>query len=213
MTNPRSVRWRYGPRVPQRVVVFVDYQNVYKGARESFHTPDAPGNNGQVHALQLGELVASQVPDGELTQMRVYRGIPSNKQEPRGYGAVRKQTASWVKSSPEKIHVYHRPLQYLAGMSPREKGIDVQLAIDFVVMAVKDEYDVGVLFSADTDLVPALDAVCDLSRDGRPAAWVGGWDGPNYKKRCIRPSGSRHAPCVWLTLPHYNAVKDHNHYA
>jgi uncharacterized LabA/DUF88 family protein len=199
--------------MPRRVVVFVDYQNIYKGARESFHVPDAAGENGQVHPLQLGQILAGLVTDGELKQIRIYRGIPSNQRDPRGYGAVRKQTASWVRSSPEKVHVYHRPVQYLPGMAPREKGIDVQLAIDFVVMAVKAEYDVGVLFSADTDLVPALDAVCDLSKNGQPEAWVAGWDGPNYKRRCIRPSGKRQAPCAWLTLQHYNGVKDHNYYA
>lgn len=195
------------------MIVFVDYHNLYKGARESFHTPEVPGVNGHIHPLQLGEIIARQIPNGELVQMRVYRGIPSNQRDPRGYGAVRKQTAAWVKSSPEKIHVYHRPVQYLDGMAPREKGIDVQLAIDFVVMAVKREYDVGVLFSADTDLVPALDAVCDLGGEGHPQAWVGSWDGPNYRRRCIRPSGKRQVPCVWLAQAHYNAVKDHNYYA
>jgi len=199
--------------VAKRVIVFVDYQNLYKGARESFHTTDASGENGQVHPLQLGEAIAAEIPAGELKQMRVYRGIPSNQRDSRGYGAVRKQTAAWVRSSPEKIHVYHRPLQYLDGMAPREKGIDVQLAIDFVVMAVKGDYDVGVLFSADTDLVPALDAVCDLTTDACPEAWVGAWDGPNYRRRCIRPSGKRQTPCIWLSLRHYNGVKDHNYYA
>jgi len=203
---------RIGSLVAERVIVFLDYQNIYKGARESFHAAGAPGGFGQVHPLQLGALVANQIPDGELKQVRVYRGIPSNQRDPRGYGAVRKQTAAWVKSSP-KVVVFHRPLQYLTGMAPREKGIDVQLAIDFVVMAVKGDYDIGVLFSADTDLVPALDAVCDLSRHGRPAARVAGWDGPNDKKRCIRPNGKRQAPCVWLSMSHYNGANDHNHYA
>jgi uncharacterized LabA/DUF88 family protein len=196
----------------KRVVLFVDWQNVYKCARESFHVNTSPSEAGQVHPLRLGELVAKEIPGGELKQVRVYRGIPSNNQNPKGYGAVRRQTAAWTASS-SKVVVTHRVLQYLPGMDPREKGIDVHLAIDFVVMAVKGEYDVGVVFSADTDLVPALDAVCDLSGVDGPVARVANWDGPNYKKRCIRPSGKRDAAPVWLSMQHYNSVKDLTRYA
>ena len=57
-----------------------------------------------------------------------------------------------------------RPLQYLRDRETgfrrvREKGIDVAIAVDFVTMAVRGIYDVGVLFSADTDLRPALEYV------------------------------------------------------
>jgi hypothetical protein len=104
------------------VIVFVDYHNLYKGARESFHTPEVPGVNGHIHPLQLGEIIARQIPKGELAQMRVYRGIPSNQRDPRGYGAVRKQTAAWVKSSPEKIHVYTAPCSTCPGWPPARRA-------------------------------------------------------------------------------------------
>jgi uncharacterized LabA/DUF88 family protein len=39
----------------------------------------------------------------------------------------------------------------------REKGIDVKLATDLVVGAVDDKYDVAIVVSSDTDLVPAID--------------------------------------------------------
>jgi hypothetical protein len=47
-----------------------------------------------------------------------------------------------------------RPLRYPAAYpreKPEEKGIDVALAVDFVMMAARDEYDVGILMSTDTD--------------------------------------------------------------
>ena len=62
-----------------------------------------------------------------------------------------------------------RDLRYPAGwpaQPAQEKGIDVALAVDFVMMAARREFDVGVLFSSDTDLVPALEAVVAL-RPGR----------------------------------------------
>ena len=40
-----------------------------------------------------------------------------------------------------------------------EKAVDVFLAVDMVVMAERDEYDVAYLLSADGDVTPAVDAV------------------------------------------------------
>lgn len=60
-----------------RVVVFLDYQNVYRGARGLFYTWDAPAAAGQVDPLLLGTLLAARGgPDRELYQVRVYRGVP-----------------------------------------------------------------------------------------------------------------------------------------
>ncbi|MBI4084405.1 MAG: NYN domain-containing protein [Candidatus Levybacteria bacterium] len=42
------------------------------------------------------------------------------------------------------------------GGGTREKGVDVKLAVDLTVGAADDLYDVAVLVSSDTDLVPAI---------------------------------------------------------
>ena len=39
----------------------------------------------------------------------------------------------------------------------REKGIDVKIATDLVAAALDDKYDVGILVSSDSDLVPMVD--------------------------------------------------------
>jgi uncharacterized LabA/DUF88 family protein len=44
------------------------------------------------------------------------------------------------------------------------------IAIDYVTMAIDHAFDIGVMFSADTDLVPALEAV--VRRCGRAACEV-----------------------------------------
>ncbi len=41
----------------------------------------------------------------------------------------------------------------------REKGIDVKLATDLIVGAVDDQYDIAILVSSDSDLIPAIDWV------------------------------------------------------
>ncbi len=42
---------------------------------------------------------------------------------------------------------------------PREKGVDVKIAIDIVLGAVQNEYDTVILLSSDTDLMPAVNYV------------------------------------------------------
>jgi len=63
--------------VPDRVVVFLDWQNVYKGAREAFCAPHAPHWHGQVDPVDLARHLADDSPfDRSLHQVRIYRGPP-----------------------------------------------------------------------------------------------------------------------------------------
>ncbi len=41
----------------------------------------------------------------------------------------------------------------------REKGVDVKMAVDLIAGALDKKYDVGIIVSSDTDLVPAIDWV------------------------------------------------------
>jgi hypothetical protein len=101
----------------------------------------------------------------------VYRGQPSATRDPRASRAFNRQVAAWDAES--LTSTIHRPLNYRTN-PPREKGIDLRLAIDFVMMAQRGDYDIGVLFSGDTDLVPALEAVAELKGDAsvEVAAWL-----------------------------------------
>jgi hypothetical protein len=82
-----------------RVVVFLDWQNVYKGAREAFCGYGAPHWEGQVHPLALGQLIAADSPyDRQLHQVRVYRGQPDAPRDPKGYAASARQVAAWRQS-------------------------------------------------------------------------------------------------------------------
>lgn len=202
----------YDRQVAERVVVFLDWQNVYRRARGAFFSDAHPNTDGQVNPVSLAHRLVSRKPDRVLKEVHVYRGIPTNEKNAEGYAATRRQTAAWGALNP-RPHVYMRPLQYMPGFDPREKGIDVQLAIDFTVMAVLDEYEVGILFSTDTDLKPALDAVCLLhGRGGRATAEVAAWRGPNTMPRRIAPTGSHRVWCHWLEETDYRAVNDATDY-
>jgi hypothetical protein len=76
--------------VTRRVVLFLDDQNVYKGAREMSHQHWEPSQYGQIDPVKLGQLLVQRSPgrDGRtLAGVRVYRGQPDSSKEPRAYGA------------------------------------------------------------------------------------------------------------------------------
>jgi len=52
----------------------------------------------------------------------------------------------------------------------REKGVDVQIAVDIVRGAIKNEYDKYYLISSDTDLLPAIKTAKD---EGKEIVYIG----------------------------------------
>jgi len=174
--------------VAQRVVVFLDYQNIYHRARDAFCARDAAAREGQVDALALGQLLASRVPGGRLAGVRVYRGRPSKRRDSRSYAAYRRQTAMQASRGGGLVTVISRNLRYPPDWprrSAQEKGIDVALAVDFVMMIARRECDMGILFSSDTDLVPALEAVLELRPKDPPACEVAAWAAPGARPRSL----------------------------
>ena len=60
---------------------------------KAFHDHEwDPHWHGQVHPSALGALLALVSSDDlELHQVRMYRGMPSNDKDPRGYNAAQRQ--------------------------------------------------------------------------------------------------------------------------
>ena len=195
-----------------RVAVFLDYQNVYMQARRCFGGRRAGRLDGQVDPLALGELLAlrrSPFPSG-LEEVRVYRGLPDEGRDPRGYAAVRRQAEAW-QAHDRRVKVFTRPLRYPRDhprSRPQEKGVDVLLAVDFVRLAMQGAYDAGILMSHDTDLVPALEAVIGLRG---PRCEVAAWAATSTSGQRLRVPG---VPlwCHHLTAIDYAAVADPRDY-
>jgi uncharacterized LabA/DUF88 family protein len=203
--------------MPDRVVVFIDYQNVYRGARDAFfeHNID-PHWRGQINPERLGEaLVARRNRQSELQEVRVYRGLPGASQDPRGYAASRAQLATW--DAMPHVTAVTRPLRYpygwptnhAVGSKPGEKGIDVAIAIDIAAMAARGELDAAILFSADTDLKPALEFVAGADIAAR--AEVAAWKGEGYARRLSLGGGLPF--CHMFRRPDFEAVCDDTDYA
>lgn len=138
----------------KNVGVFIDYMNAFNRARDAFAGVYPSSQDGQFHPSALAHEVAGMARDRSLAKVTVYRGQPDPRRDPKGAGATQRQIAGWKAAG---VEVKTRPLGGYQYGEPKEKGIDVLIAVDLVVCAMARRYDVLVLVSADSDLVPGLE--------------------------------------------------------
>ncbi|MEX0682668.1 MAG: NYN domain-containing protein [Dehalococcoidia bacterium] len=197
----------------KRLVLFVDAQNLYKGCRRAFFPEAGSHIDGQFDPIKIGEIVASRSRPDEnsiLREVRVYTGRPEATRQARTYAAHMKQCAAWEAAGAKVIA---RTLKYPPNWPherPQEKGIDVAMAVDFVALAIDNEYDIGVLASTDTDLKPALEYV---HRRFSPEIRVEvvNWDGGAGGNRRLSIPGAK-VWCHWLKYADYELVRDPTDY-
>lgn len=192
-------------------ILFIDYQNVYRWARRAFEVADdAPSFVGQFDPVKLAKLLEEKGRGRfSVNQIRIYRGMPRPAFDQVSYSAAQRQINFWQKD--QRVKVITRSISYPKNWArgrvnlepPREKGIDVALAVDFVSMAFKKQYQLGMIFSADTDLRPALEYV--NSDEVEPRGEVVAWRG-------VRPhfelSSKKSAFCHWINTGEYLKVVD-----
>lgn len=193
-----------------RISVFIDYQNVYHSARRAFHTRNSPPSLGQVSPLALAELICNrQNPDSSITgrqleDVRVYRGMP--RLNDRGFAPAHRQIARW---RAQGVTVITRPLSG-SPEAPREKGIDISLALDFYAGMIEGSFDVGVLMSMDRDFEPLLEKVTD-ARPGFPVPLeTAVWWAPPRQQTIL--SASEDIMCHRLREREYLLVRDRTNY-
>lgn len=202
-----------------RLAVFVDYQNLYHGAREAFGNPERdPPTMGHLRPQRLGllleQLGESVDSNRELCSVTVYRGQPGPKDHKNLRSAFDRQVAAWrslptiaVKTRPLR----YRPVEWAHGRPSRwrgeEKGIDVQIALDIAIGAWDDSYDVAVVASADSDLVPALEAALTKGKRVETATWFS----PRFPRRPLTVPGRR-TWNHWLNRQHYELLHDDTDY-
>jgi hypothetical protein len=185
--------------VQEDVAVFLDFQNVhltghglYGGGSEPYRCVPNP-------AL-LGDLIAAKRKrPSSASSIRVYRGQPSPQHQPVPAAANDAQAADWTRDS--RVEVTRRQLNYRnwPAQPPVEKGIDVQLAVDLIHTAFTGSHDALILFSSDTDLLPALETVVRLKLGHvEVACWSG------FKP--LRFSGTNLPWCHFLSQSDWQAV-------
>jgi uncharacterized LabA/DUF88 family protein len=152
----------------KRAVTFVDGQNLFHAARESFGY-----TYPNFDVLALSEAVCARQ-GWSFVQARFYTGIPSPADNAfwHHFWAGKLRTISW-----QGCHVFSRQLRYRnktvrlpdgtehTFLTGEEKGIDVRLALDVIRLAHRDEYDVALIFSQDQDLSEVADEIRTIARE------------------------------------------------
>lgn len=125
-------------------------------------------------------------PGAELATVVVFRGLPHVDHDPDQNRRCMDQATQWRRDG-AIVELRDLKYQYQYGADgrpvvdvygkktvvgrPKEKGIDVLCALACVREAARPDVDLVILASRDTDLVPALDEVCDFHR-GDPQRYV-----------------------------------------
>ena len=157
----------------ERVAVFIDGSNFYhylKSQEVGF-----PFNTGAKFNYRL--FVDSLVGNRECVARNYYTGIIRNfDKSERSAKLVRGQQKFLSGLQNDGFTITRGRIMYDAGR-PREKGTDVAIALDMALGAVQDSFDIGILISSDTDLVPALRVV---RQNGKRAEYVGFFHRPSF---------------------------------
>lgn len=185
-----------------RALVVIDYQNIHLTAHDVYAPDGLAKHLTLVHPLyfatqtihhrnkqlEADDSVAN--PPADLAAVAVFRGLPSNKHDPKPYQYSQAQKSEWTRD--RRVKVNYRPLRYRwdssAGKQVKtEKGVDVLVALAAVDAARESEFDVVILATHDTDLEPAVEVGLKLARQSGSWFETVGWSGC----KILKPNGPR----------------------
>lgn len=205
-------------------MVFVDGQNVYKSCEDSY-------GHGACHPLLLARLVAGS---RRLIGVRYYSGVHDphvnpklNARSQRRHQLIRQTMVTVIErklryrwewgidtrnlpypeqSAGQQVQVSASPYR-----RPREKGIDVSLALDVVDFARLRQMNVAVIVSSDNDLCEVARVVHDFTRSsGRVSVEAALFRKPSDRPEPIR---LKHYDFTHnLRLADFNQVSDNFDY-
>jgi uncharacterized LabA/DUF88 family protein len=151
----------------KRAVAFIDGQNLFHHAHNVFgyHFP-----NYDIRKL-VDSIAASE--GWNLVGTYFYTGVPDAGDDPMWNRFWNNKNAAMGRQA---ITVFSRPLRYrnkivklpdgstFTFLHGEEKGIDVRIALDVIGKAVRNEYDVAIVFSQDQDLSEVADEIRVIAR-------------------------------------------------
>ncbi|MGI8448218.1 MAG: NYN domain-containing protein [Streptosporangiaceae bacterium] len=185
----------------ERVAVLLDFQNVHLVGHGIF-SRGIEAHRCVLNPGRLADLIASKRRRPSVAAaVRVFRGRPDPGHQARLTASNDAQAAQWTRD--QRVQVMRRQLVYRdwPNLPPVEKGIDVAVAVDLMRLAFGRQYDALVLFSSDSDLMPALEAVVEMRLTHVEVAC---WRGGNQ----LRFPGTSLPWCHSLTDSDWTAVVD-----
>jgi len=146
----------------ENVALFVDFQNVHL-VGSGLYRPELPVHRCVPNPGRIADIIQQRrARESTVSAVRVYRGRPDPNHQARVAASNDAQAAQWTRDP--RVHMTRRMLNYRGwpASPPTEKGIDVAIAVDLIHLALRRQYDALVLFSSDTDLLPAIETIISL---------------------------------------------------
>lgn len=222
-----------------RTSVILDYQNVHLTAHDVFN-PDGERWESLIHPMRFSNRAVSDrnarqregYPHATVSRVIAYRGLPHVDHDWEQHRRALDQATAWRNDGADiqlrdlKYRYEHgadgRPVLTASGKKipvgrPKEKGIDVLCALACLREAERDDIDLVILASRDTDLVPVLDDLYD--RRGRDpdryarietVAWLD--RDARFTGGSIRPTAPRRIWNTNLGRDAYDASLDRDDY-
>ena len=171
-----------------RVAIFIDGSNFYHALKAAFARASV-----KFDALALA--LTNRAPDRKLLRVHYYNAAYDQSTDPEGYakqqafftnlrrtpyltlnlGRLERRAIDWGDVDVDKRRKIEEVLgQPLPEYTHVEKGVDIQLVVDMVRLAVANTYDVAILVSGDGDFAPAVESVKQLGKHvelGRVQGW------------------------------------------
>ncbi|MEK7211075.1 MAG: NYN domain-containing protein [Patescibacteria group bacterium] len=147
-----------------RIAVFIDGSNLYFKLRDL-----GIENTVKFNYRKFSEWLAR---DRALIYCGYYIGVVRTEPNNEKGQALRKEQQrlfAHLLSLDQKFIVKRGYLMKNDGVY-HEKGVDVQLAVDILVGAYEDKYDIAIIISSDTDLIPAIRKIKQL---GKQVEYIG----------------------------------------
>lgn len=143
----------------KRVAIYIDGSNLYYKLRDL----DVP-NITYFNYCGLAEWLAR---NRTIISKRYYVGVVRAKEDDERGQVLRKNQQRLFNHLCSRAQGFIVKQGYLMENDGvyHEKGVDVKIAVDLLVGAYEDMYDVAILISSDTDLIPAIQKVKHLGKD------------------------------------------------
>lgn len=162
----------------ERIAIFIDGGNFYRKIRQDGAVPKGT----KFDYVKFAEFLAR---GRKISAKTYYIGVVRNyDQSEKSQQMVESQQK--LLSSLENDGYQIKRGRVVYDNKIREKGVDVQIAIDMVIGAAENAYDTAVIISSDTDLIPAVRYV---RSKGKRVEYVGFSDAPSLGM--IKESDSR----------------------
>jgi len=136
----------------RRVMIFIDGSNFYYSLKKSFFKTN----------IDFEKFCNFASDNQDIVKILYYSAPLSIDDNPDEY-AKQQKFFNYLKHVPN-LEIYLGRLERRLNNHKVEKGVDVKLAVDLIVNAYKDNYDVAVLISNDADFIPSIEEVKKLGK-------------------------------------------------